>query len=260
MKGNFWNMKYKRYIACLCSVLLLCACGKSYEIKPTGTNDTTEAGYFEVPAQYRDGSVSFETVAENIVTDTNAKDTESIARERKAAFEDIFNSSNLYVDVQRVRTYGESTESARIVCAYTENDDVYYAAYNANDEKVQEVYGNTMTVYLVDTSAKKRKETERTNYKYCDKQVLCDMFTYKDIEYIATYADVLEDRELICDEYKTTDSVVRYYYDTAGNLIILRTTTETDDTNTLFRELKTYVDETLFNTYEDFDVEKLITD
>lgn len=247
-------MKKLIFVSCLCSVLLLSGCGAQYEIKPTGTNDTTEIGYFEVPVEYTTESMTTETE----VKETTLEDMQNSAIARKTAFEALLDSADLYIDMQRVRTYGESVESAQLVCGYTANDDVYYAAYNAAGEQLQEVYGNGDTVYLLDHIEKKRMETTRDTYRFCNRAVLKNSCVFKDVKYIKTYDDTINDRALVCDEYTMDDTVVRYYYDTAGNLIVLRVTTVEDDVNTLFNELKTYVETDLWTKYADYEIVQLI--
>lgn len=247
--------------ACGMMLAMLSGCGADYVVKPSGTNENAVNGTFVVPERYKKGNIDVQNDIEQTESSDNAtevlSDAES-AEKRKVAFEDIFNSETLYMSMDRMRSYGESSEEAKMIAAYADNK-AYFAMYNSNDVIVQEVLSEGDTAWLIDRELSKRLETEKSTYKYCDMQTLRDMFVLTDTEYVKTFEDSIEGKTLLCDEYSSGDTVIRYYYDTAENLILLRVNTDNDEIITLFSELTTYISEDFWEMgLDDYVTEQLI--
>lgn len=224
----------------LCISALCSGCGKAYDVKPIGTNDTTVIGTYEIPAEY--------TSVTEVTVEETGKQEKEVALKRKENFENLFANNTLTVDITKVKTVEDTVTQAHFLCVYDDTK-VYFATYDTEDNLVQEIVGENDTVYSINPETKEYVSVLRDEYKLCDKEVLKQAYTKEDMHYVCTYVDVINKRELNCDEYTVGSNTVRMYYDTADNLIIYRETNDTEDVTTLFNVLTSIIETDFWDVY-----------
>jgi len=227
-------MKYKSYFLIILSALVLVGCGNSasYELKPTGTNET------EAPIIYGpDGAinglgannvVSTEEIEESEVADSSDSETEEESEEnfdeayqddnyaeRYNKFYSIYSQDSIVISmgIDRLDKSSNKTTNATMELAYYDNK----YSYVKNSDTV--VISNETTSYLVDYTNKTAQKAAQGTWRYTKRSEFNIMFNISDVIYIETIKEKCEDGIFINDKYSWGNYTVNCLYDDSDNLI-----------------------------------------
>jgi hypothetical protein len=249
---------YKVLISILC-ILSLAGCNtKNYQEMPSGTNETA-AMTIAVPEQYKYGTTDTDTddtESENIqVDDTYTKEAASA---RLSAFETKLQQETCYVSLKKVKTIGESVEQVDLEVSYYPEGS-WYKSYNSKGELLEFVMSDSDGEYLIDDVGRTVYTAEKGTFRLSTQANFNSNYIIKDTTYKRTVNEDFEDSTLICDIYVSTDKTYKYYYDTAGNLVVLRIEDNDNvDVYTLFKQIRNLEVDTVKRPTE-YVIQKYIT-
>lgn len=229
---------YKIIISILC-ILSLAGCStNNYQEMPSGTNETA-AMTIAVPEQYKYVTNDNEAVVtESENTEVENTDDKDGASARLSAFETKLQQETCYVSLKKVKTIGESVEQVDLdVCYYPEGS--WYKQYNSKGELLEYVMSDADGEYLIDDIDKTVYTAEKGTFRLSTQANFNSNYIITGVTYTRTVNEDFEDNTLICDIYGAPDKTYKYYYDIAGNLVVLRIEDNDNvDVYTLFKQIR----------------------